>query len=256
MNRIDDLDRRLLEWLRDGPERAPDARLTGAIAHARSNPRRPDPFALFRRDAMSRPTRLASGLRPVSLGLALVLLVTTVVGVGLSGGQPTDRAAAPPLASASPSRTVGSTSTPDSTNTTAAPSASASPVVTSSRSTSVVRLDVQQAGTVKVVVTDLSGRLVGARSAKAGSGASVEPAAVAVQNVDSRTLRLTWSDNPCALRYLLTVDPTAHSIRIDAPTCEGDSIGIDRVIVLQFSAPIDAGDVEARIIAVSPSSAP
>ena len=62
-----DLDRRLSDWIQDGPTGAPEHSIAAALGHARANPRRRDPLAVLRRDPMGRrvgPLRAASAAGP------------------------------------------------------------------------------------------------------------------------------------------------------------------------------------------------
>src|SRR5262245_17433935 len=108
-----------------------------------------------------------------------------------------------------------------------------------------VTLDVATAHTVTVDVTDASSTLVGAASGTPGDGASVEVYTVAVTNVSPTTLRLTWVGGPCDSANLLSIDATGHRFVVVQPECHGDAIVMDRVLDLDFAAPIKASDVEA-----------
>jgi len=70
-----------------------------------------------------------------------------------------------------------------------------------------------------------------------------------VENVDDRTLRLTWSDfamdNALAL-YIDEWGATAILVR-PGPVGAVDAIGADRQLVLTFDAPIDAGDLRVSV---------
>lgn len=92
MNREDDFELRLAEWLEDGPFSAPDRAIAAAIDHARTHPRRRLLQAVFRRSAMS-DIHAAPGAsrrflhfgRAFAVGLAAVavLAIVFVSGVAL-----------------------------------------------------------------------------------------------------------------------------------------------------------------------------
>ena len=84
MTPIRDLDRYLAEWLEEGPDRAPDGPIEESVAHARRSPRRPDPFAIFRGDAMDR-SGLVIGLRLAALA-ALLAIILAGLAIAGSGG--------------------------------------------------------------------------------------------------------------------------------------------------------------------------
>ncbi len=112
-----------------------------------------------------------------------------------------------------------------------------------------VDLDVIGGDRVHVDVVDRSGRLTSARSGPVKDGASVATYTLKVENVDPRTLRLTWVDSPIDNALALYIDRTASGYRFvlvqPEPTGPTDSIVVDRVLVLEFREAIDASTVEA-----------
>jgi hypothetical protein len=231
--RADDLDRLLGEWLAEGPARTPDPVLARAMAHARSHPRRRDPFAALRRDPMGGGWSLF-GLSPVPALAVVALLLAAVVGVAVVGAPrptsvPLPAATVAPSVSPTPFPTIGPSTGP-------APS----PIR--------VTLDTTTAATMTVDVTDESGRLTGASSGPAVEGGSVELGTIAVTNVDASTLRLVWTDAVCDIAYTLTIDATASSIELVSPRCSGDTLPVDRTLDLAFDGPISASGVTATII--------
>ena len=107
MNAFDDFDRRLGQWLEDGPTQAPLEAIERATVHARSHPRRPDPFALLRRSAMPSRTT-AAVLRPAWILLLLgLLLAAAVAAVGIGSRNDAPVVVVPsPTATASPTPTA------------------------------------------------------------------------------------------------------------------------------------------------------
>lgn len=138
------------------------------------------------------------------------------------------------------------------------PTPSASP---SAPGATPVPSNVPGAGTIKLVlanatgadvsvdIVDGTGRLVGAESGAPGDGMSVEPGTLEVENVDPTTLRLTWVDYPIDNFLTLHIDESEGVIRLllvqPAPTGPTDSIGFDRELILAFSEPIEADQVDA-----------
>ncbi len=102
---------------------------------------------------------------------------------------------------------------------------------------------------IDVDIVDRTGGLVGAVSGRPGDGASVEPYTIIVENVDDRTLRLTWVDYPIDNDLALFVDETSTGVRLvlvqPEPTGPTDAIAFDRILELTFDAPVSAGQVEA-----------
>ena len=100
---------------------------------------------------------------------------------------------------------------------------------------------------VTVDVADASGTLLEATSGTPGDGASVEPGQLLIVNDDPSTLRLTWTGGPCATADVLLIDTTGREFLVGQRGCGGDSIVSDRVLILQFSAPIEASDIVGRV---------
>ena len=132
MNASDDFDRLLGEWLEDGPTQARHEAIERAIAHARSHPRRPDPFAFLRRSAMtSRTTPIV--LRPAWILLLLSLLLAAVVAaVGIGSRNDAPVVVVPsPTAAASPTGATSPTTSPSpATIATASPAPTATAALT------------------------------------------------------------------------------------------------------------------------------
>ncbi len=102
---------------------------------------------------------------------------------------------------------------------------------------------------VEVDIVDHTGSVVDAVSGTPGDGASVEPYALVVENVDDRTLRLTWVDFPIDSDLALFIDETTTGLRFvlvqPEPTEATDAMAFDRILELTFDAPVSADRVEA-----------
>ena len=133
MTNPDVADRLVSDWLQDGAYVAPDEPVEAAISHARAHPRRPDPFAFLRKDAMT-SSRTILGFSPAAAAVLAVVLVAGVLAAGsyLSSVQPpapTPQPSASGLAQAS----VGPTP--------AAPSPTAAPATAAASSAPFIRQD-------------------------------------------------------------------------------------------------------------------
>ena len=228
MTTAQDLDRLLGEWLDEGPRRAPDRPLELALQHARTHPRRPDPLGFLRPDVMA-PRRSAFGLRPVLVLAALALALAAAVSVGGGGNRD---GVQPPVTSPSP--------TPIAT-----PVASPSVAPTGR----MIELDVAEGEPQTVTVNDASGTVVDVRSGNPESGTSFPSDAVVVTNADDATLQLGWSGFPCATDHTLAISADGTSMTLTRPECDGvtDAFGVDRILILEFSRPIDASAVSVTI---------
>ena len=257
MTNLDDFDRALGAFLRDGPSVAPEPPVIAALAHARATPRRRDPFAALRRDVMARPF-VVGGLRP-GLVLAATALVLAAIGIAvLGGGRTPDTVPTPsapvvvPGGSSSPSPSVGPGETP---RVSSLPSAAPTPLP---RVTTLpplgppavppihVKLAQCCSDALSVDVVDESGHVTAAVSGPAVEGGSVEDVVVASDG--ARTLRVTWPGSPCDTVHRLTIDPAGTAITIDRPGCFGDAVPADRVLLLTFDVDVNAGAVQGSIV--------
>jgi len=227
MTNLLDLDRALAEFLEDGPNTAPEAPVIAALAHARTTPRRPDPFAWLRPDAMAARSARIFGLRP-GLVLAAIALVVASVGVAVIGSRPQDQAIAPPGPSASP---AGPTPAPTIGPTRTAYSQTITMLVSGGRA---FPLD----------VSDTTGDLVEARSIQPGDGATVgnDEITIAADPADPTALVVTWSGTPCETTGSLRIDERARAIEIGRDSCSGDSLPLDRIVRLQFETKVTTAD--------------
>ena len=182
-----------------------------------------------------------AGLGAMAAAVAFVALVV----FGGGGGRPTGGGApiATPLPTAAPSETPSES---PSESPTAAPTE-----VPGDGAPIRVELDTVDGHDVSVEIRDRTGRLVGAESGSPAEGASVDYDALEVENLDERTLRLTWTDYPINNELVLFVDDADGGLRLvlvrPDPTGVTDSIGLDREIVLTFATPVSAGDVRATV---------
>ena len=112
-----------------------------------------------------------------------------------------------------------------------------------------VELESTSGQDVYVDIVDRSGTITSAVSGQPSEGASIEPYSVHVENLDPRTLRLTWTDFPIDNALALYIDPTATGMRFllvqPAPTGPADAMGEDRVLDLTFDEDVSAADIEA-----------
>jgi hypothetical protein len=100
---------------------------------------------------------------------------------------------------------------------------------------------------VSVDIADNSGLLVDARSGIPAGGVSVDSYVLKVENVDARTLRLTWSDYAIPNALALYIDESARRFMLVQPEPRGDvdAMAHNRVLILTFSEPISADNIEA-----------
>jgi hypothetical protein len=221
-----------------------------------------------------RPTALgALGATTVAIGLVSIVALGGVGGHGAAGGvvvppptssSPTPIDAAEPPAAAAPSIMTGPGATAAPTARPTAPVVSAPPATsvpaTSPRPTSTpeqggrdampITVDLANAtgAAVHVDIVDRTGLLVDAASGTPGDGASVEGYTLAADNVDAKTLKLTWIDYPIDSGLILSIDRIDGHLRLlliqPEPSGTTDAIGFDRELVLTFSQPVPAGSVE------------
>jgi hypothetical protein len=112
-----------------------------------------------------------------------------------------------------------------------------------------VNLENATGADIRVDIVDRTGFLVDAASGTPGDGVSVATYTLKVENVDAKTLKLTWSDYPIDNALALYIDEIPGGYRFllvqPDPTTTTDAIAFDRELVLTFSGPISASQVEA-----------
>jgi hypothetical protein len=108
-----------------------------------------------------------------------------------------------------------------------------------------VNLDNGTNDKVYVDIVDQSGKVVSAVSGHPGDRGAVPMGTIKVENVDSRTLRLTWSDIPGDNALGLYIDKSLTHFVLVQPEHDGDTIGYDRILILKFSGPVSARYIKA-----------
>jgi hypothetical protein len=235
MTPTNDLDRRVTDFLADGPSSASERSIVFALDHAAAHPRRRDVLSVVRRDPMRSPT-FAGPMRVLPLAAAIALLVLALAAVAFVGGAFNQAPVVVPPPIVNPSASVQPT-----------PSASPSP----SPSPAVVHVDLieHQGQDASIDITDRSGDFASAVSGDPGDGASVEEGKIQVvaDAADSRTLIVTWTGMPCDTTHTLDIAPD-HTLTITRPSCGGDTLPVDHVLRLTFAAPIDPATVRGSVV--------
>ena len=89
-----------------------------------------------------------------------------------------------------------------------------------------------------------SGTLVTARS---GQSSEAGPATgdIGASNLagDPASIVLSWVGCPSDTRHVLTIAADRRTMTLDQPVCQGDTLGVDRVLVLTFDSAVPAADV-------------
>jgi hypothetical protein len=230
MTATNDLDRALADWLSEGPARSPATPMAAAVEHARANPRRRDPLAAVRSDPMAARRGSILGLRPV-LVLAVVGLLAATIAIGVGGWR---LGITPPITSPGPSVPASPSPVPS-------PTPAPTPIT--------VAIIDALGGEVSATIDDASGLLVGATSEQPSEGGVVPGDQLAISNGGPNRLRLEWTDLPCGAQtgYLVSIDASGSAIAVSREACGGDLLPTDRILVLEFSGPIDAADVAGTV---------
>ena len=113
----------------------------------------------------------------------------------------------------------------------------------------VVVLDTLQGPDPRVAIDDQTGTLTSIRSGHAGDGMSVRWNSAQVEQVDPRTIEVTWVGFPGEELIVLTINANDDGVPVlifdqKAPYANTDALGSDRVLVLTFDRPVDAGTVD------------
>ena len=179
----------------------------------------------------------------IAAGAALVAVVAfAAVGGGRGDGNGQGGIAAPP-ATEGPSATPAPTKAPT-------PKPTAEPTEDGSDAMP-IRVDIETVagGAVYVDIVDSTGYLVGAKSGTPAEGQSVGQYMLEVENLDATTLKLSWVDYPIENALALYIDEHDGAVRLlliqPAPTGPTDAIALDRELILSFSQPISADQVES-----------
>ena len=235
MTNLDDFDRSLSVFLNDGPNTAPEAPVIAALAHARTAPRRPDPFARLRGDVMA-PRRTRFALRP-GLVLAVLAVAIATAGVAFVGSrQPEDSFVPVPSGTPAPTPTTSPTVGPTVSPTDPAP----------------IHLELtgQCCGTPSIEIVDRSGHLTRAASV---AGENVSTDQTTATNDEPQTVRLIWVGAPCDTVHRLTIGAD-FGLTIDRPFCSGDAMATFRGVTLTFDQAVDATSLATAIVDGGPGS--
>jgi hypothetical protein len=190
-------------------------------------------------------------LRPRMPALPAVLLAGAIILTGAAcaavGVGPTTPPTAPPASPVStPIPSPAITAVPATPS--AVPTAKPTPVETDPGSDGMpitVNLENATHHKVYVDIVDQSGRVLSGTSGHPGDGATVAPLTLKVENVDARTLRLTWVDIPGDNALGLYIDKTLTHFVMVQPEHDGDTIPFDRILILKFSQPVSARYIQA-----------
>jgi hypothetical protein len=239
MTGSNDLDRLLGAYLDDGPRRAPDRAVDGAIAFARAHPRRRDPLGFLKPDVMARRHAIVSS-QLAWAALVAVLTVGVVAAIGIGSRPNPAPVLPPPSVVATPAPTAEPSAPPPS----AIPSASASP---SPSSFGVVVTDENEI-LHPVEVVDLSGQLV-----------AVEPGPVVTDDIGTDAVArndvqvdedifVAWPYVGCDDVTTVTIGPAVATIDVERPVCDGDTLGGNPLqITLRFAIDVEVGEMTVQL---------
>ncbi len=196
-------------------------------------------------DRPNRSTQITL-LASIATGVALA---ATVAFTALGGGDGrNDAPAVPPIANPSPSPTPPATPVPVPDET---PAPSSDPDDDGSDAMPIkVVLENATGADVYVDIADTTGLLRDARSGTPGDGMSVDT--LVAENIDAKTLKLTWVDFPIDNALALYIDEHEGGIRFllvqPEPSGPTDAMGFDRELILSFAEPISADGVETLLV--------
>jgi hypothetical protein len=109
-----------------------------------------------------------------------------------------------------------------------------------------VDLETADGHDVYVDIVDRYGLLESAESGHPAEGMSVEPYTLQIENLDERTLKLTWIDFGIdnALELHFFQDGRIFVMVQPDPDGDVDAMGFDRELILTFEEPISADDID------------
>jgi hypothetical protein len=194
----------------------------------------------------SRPTVgniVAAGILAVALAI--------VVGTAALGAVQQVAPSPTPTPAAMPSPTSPVTPAP------ATPAPTADPTADPTDGPTLVVLDTVDQNDPRVAVDDQTGTLADVITGHAGDGMSVRWNEAIVDQIDPRTIRVTWVGFPGVEQVFMTIDSDggAPVLVFDqkAPYANTDALGADRVLVLTFDNDVDADKVEVAFPSVEPT---
>ena len=180
-------------------------------------------------------------------GLALVAVVAFAACTGANAGAPASQRPAPSAPVATPIATPVATPVPVITPT-PVPVPSREPGESPSDGATKVDLETATGHHVSIEILDDGHHVVAARSGKPGDGASVAFGTVVAKNLDAKTVQFTWSDTPGDAELSLYVSDNAKVVLVIRPERDaGDAIAFDRVLIVEFDAPVDADGLKLGI---------
>ena len=112
-----------------------------------------------------------------------------------------------------------------------------------------VDLETTDGHDVYVDIVDRYGLLESAESGHPAEGMSVEPFTLKIENLDERTLKLTWVDFGIdnALELHFFQEGKVFVMIQPDPDGDVDAMGFDRELILTFEEPISADDIEGFV---------
>jgi hypothetical protein len=239
MTPSNDLDRRLTDFLADGPSSATERSIVFALDHAAAHPRRRDALAVLRRDPMRSPT-ITGPMRVLPLAAALALLVLALAAVAFVGGAFNQQPVVPaPIVSPSPAAPSPTPPRASTIPSAAIPSATGLPR-RPGRASRRGRVDGHHRSfrrSRRGVVSRCRRRRLGRGGQDRGAGPGRRPGALAV----------LWTGMPCDTTHTLDIAPD-HTLTITRPSCSGDTLPVGRVVILRFKAPIDPASVHGSVV--------
>jgi len=201
----------------------------------------------FRTNSSLRRAAGAALLGAVVLGGSLAT-AAAFSGGGSSGGEdPASPAPSAPVVTPSPAPVVATpqpkpVATPE-------PEPVATPEPTDGGDDAIpltVDLETADGHNVYVDIVDRYGLLESAESGSPAEGMSVEPFTLQIENLDERTLKLTWIDFGIdnALELHFFQDGRIFVLVQPDPDGDVDAMGFDRELILTFEEPISADDID------------
>jgi hypothetical protein len=175
-------------------------------------------------------------------GLAIAALVFVAACTSATAGTPASQAPKPSAPVATPVATTTPSVTPTPVvSPTPIPVPSEAPSERPSAEAITVNLENATGHDVSIEILDDGHHVVDARSGRPGDGASVEFGTVVARNLDARTVQFTWSDTPGDAELGLYVSESVNVVLVIRPERDGgDAIAFDRVLIVEFDAPVDA----------------
>jgi hypothetical protein len=115
-----------------------------------------------------------------------------------------------------------------------------------------ITLDVPDDHEVIAAVQDPDGIVDAVRTGRAAEGMSVRWHGIKAENLDDRTIRFTWVGLPQDEQVDVAIAKNGGNVSVrivqGGPYANTDTLGADRMLVVAFTSPVRAADIDTEVL--------